>query len=177
MDRKKLLLGAVFSLAIIGFLGTLTPFVSSMSPNAKADAHLERIDISKIEAGKPILTKPYAEYENGYNHYDWALLIYKKYDGNLNVWHVPTKGNFVGMPDIHWYRPSFKCAQFGPTFVNGKVDESKPIKCHYSSDPDSWFMGLEWDIDGNNIKGHVKDMRKAKGTIEGKYFVLGKRSS
>jgi hypothetical protein len=176
MDRRKFLLGAVCSLFLVGFVGALTPFVSSMSPNAKANAALERIDISKIHPGKLILTESYSGYENRYNGYNWSLLIYKKYNGQLNVWNIPTKGKVVGMPDIRWYRPYFECNQFGPTFVNGKVDESKPIKCHNSNQPDGWFMKLEWDIDGNVTKGHTDNMHKAIGTIEGKYFVLGKRS-
>jgi hypothetical protein len=176
VDRKKFLLGVVCSLLFIGFVGALTPFVLSLSPNAKANAALKRIDISQIQPGKPILTEAYSEYENGYNDYNWSLLIYKKYSGELNVWHIPTKGKVVGMPDIWWHRPYFECSQFGPTFVNGKVDENKPIKCHYSNQTDGWFMQLEWDIDGKVIKGHTNDMHKAIGTIEGKYFVLGKRS-
>ena len=176
MDRKKFLSGAVIVISSFGVIAALTPFSKSLKPNAKAEAALERLDTSTLESGKSMIVGPHPLYGNLHFGYDWSLLIYKKYNGEIKIWDIPTKGLNVGMPDIKWYRPWFPCEHFGPTKVSGKVDESQPIKCHDLKSKDSWYPDMQWDINGKNIKGHASDMYPTRGVIEGKYFVFGKSS-
>ncbi|AUM13034.1 hypothetical protein [Ketobacter alkanivorans] len=176
MDRKKYLRIVIFGLIVVGGVGALYPFVMAMKPSAKADAALIRIDISDLRNGEFRIIAPNPSFGSIYNGYGWSLFVYRKQNGDLNVWHLPTKGRTVGMPDVWWYRPHFPCYEFGPTIINGVVDESKPIQCHKSDEPNAAYMNYSWDIDGKVIRGHVKDMYRAKGIVQGNYFVLGKSS-
>ena len=81
------------------------------------------------------------------------------------------------MPDVHWWQPVYECKNFGPTIINGIVDETKEIKCHdkaslYANWPDIWY----WDIDGKNLVTKRTDLEETIGTIEGNYFVFRKSS-
>lgn len=176
MDRKKFLIGAVFSLILIGVIGAATPFYSSMSPNTKAEAALERLDISKIKTGVPLILSRNPVQTIQIQGYTWSFLLFKKQNGNINVFDIPVKHHNVGMPDYIWYRPFNNCSNFGPTIVDDIIDESAPIKCHdYESDP-PWWASRMWNIDGKAITSHTPDMLPTKGKVEGKYFVFGKKS-
>jgi hypothetical protein len=81
------------------------------------------------------------------------------------------------MPDLKWWRPFYECKSFGPTIVGGSVDESQPIKCHDTGIEEYWSNQWQWDIKGKSLGSNIADMETQRGTIEGKYFVLGKKSS
>ncbi len=68
----------------------------------------------------------------------------------------------------------FPCGNFGPTEVDGSIDETAPIRCHDRQGPEWWTDMWLWSIDGKNHSGQVDDMEPAKGIIEGGYFVVGK---
>ena len=92
------------------------------------------------------------------------------------VWDVPVKDNKIGLPDRYWYFPSYLCGNFGPTFVNGIVDESKPIKCHDKAIENTIWGEYEWDINGVNLRGNASDLQRTKGVIEDGQFIIGKNS-
>jgi hypothetical protein len=177
MDRKKFLLGAVFSLILIGLFGAMVPFVSSLSPNIKAEAALVRLDISKIQNGQFKTIQAHPIYGDTRRGFKWGLMIYKKYNGELRVWDIAikTNGDF-GLPDRHWFNPYWPCASFGPSLTSGLVNESLPIMCRDQRSDDSWGQWMQWDIDGKAISKHTPDMHRTKGSIEGKYFVFNKSS-
>ncbi len=177
MDRKKFLLGAVFTLILIGLFSAMTPFVSSLSPNIKANTALERLDISKLHNGQFKIINAHPNYGDARRGFKWGLIIYKKYNGELKIWDVAVKNNGdVGLPDLHWYKPSWPCGSFGPSFTSGLLNESLPIKCHDSKNEDSWGLHMEWDIDGKALTKDTPDMQPTKGIIEGKCFVFNKSS-
>lgn len=178
MDRKKFLLGAVFSLMIIGFVGVLTPFVSSLTPNAKADSALERIDISQVPKGKFKIIKAHPIHSQETRGFEWSLMIYRKLNGELRIWDIAVRPNGdVGLPDIYWFNPYWPCGDFGPGYVNGVIDESLPITCRDQVNKDSWGRWMQWDLDGKAISKSTPDLNPIKGKIEGKYFVLNKSGS
>ena len=73
--------------------------------------------------------------------------------------------------------PFYDCENFGPTFINGVVDESQPIKCHDSTMPSKWWSEhWQWSIEGKNLAGFVDDLKRAEGEIHGEYFVIGQNS-
>ena len=175
MDRKKFLIGACSLLILIGLFGAASPFVSSLTPSAKALADLPRIDISNIEPGTMVLPSSY-KYEVG-SRYKYRILIYRNLAGEFKFWNVITKNGHVMMPDLKWWRPFYECKSFGPTKVGGSVDESQPIKCHDAGIEKYWAAQWQWDTNGKNLGNEVADMQTQQGTIEGNYFVLGKKSS
>jgi|GEM_PF-2824879 len=67
-------------------------------------------------------------------------------------------------------------APAGPTFVNGIVDESKPIKCHDKAIENTIWGEYEWDINGVNLRGNASDLQRTKGVIEDGQFIIGKNS-
>jgi hypothetical protein len=103
-------------------------------------------------------------------------LLVKKNDGQAKAWVIPTKNHTVMMPDNHWWQPMIPCKEFGPTKLNGLIDEEAPIKCHDNSVPEWWTDKWQWSIDGENFSGQVDDMEPAIGVVEHGYFVLGKRT-
>jgi len=157
----------------IGFCSV--PFITSLNPSDRSDANAIRIDISSIEKGQyAIITDPALGKTGTVPSYEWSLLVYRKHDGAYNIWDIPTKGALVGLPYFYWYFPEYGCLEFGPTRVNGKVDENLPIKCHNFSPEHLSFPDYQWDIEGETVAGHVESINKAKGVIEGDYFVYGK---
>lgn len=176
MTRKNVLLVCVVITILSGVLLSMTPFIESLKPNAKAIAALPRISLSNISPGEFIILD-HPAYGAMYNGYKWSILIYRRYDGIFKVWDIPTKGQYVGLPDLHWWRPVFACLEFGPTKISGKVDESLPIKCHDTETNDNqWYMKWEWDINGVTLSGGIDSLNITKGIVEGGYFVFAKRS-
>lgn len=107
--------------------------------------------------------------------YDWGVMIYKRHNGNILAFDVSMKGDSVGLPDRHWWIPGRECFNFGPSKTNGKIDESKPIKCHDDlGAKKGWFPDFEWSIEGKSIKGGMMDMISTRGVVEGSYFIFGK---
>jgi len=176
MNRKKVLSNLVLVTLLIGVGFTMSLFIASLHPSAKADANLFRLDISNIENGEyEFFDHP--RYESKSGDFEWAVMIYRHHSGKVSAYDLMHKDSLVGLPDLFWHRPAWSCKKFGPTVISGKVDESKPIKCHDNIENlDYWQPDLEWNIDGNSTKGGMKDMYSTKGIVEGKYFVFGKSS-
>ena len=171
--NRKILIAAVLGLGTFGLLVASVAFIKSMSMSAKAIADLPRIDISSLENGQ------YGVFDLGkeYFGHKLSLFIYKKHNGALKVFQVPSKNGMVAMPDISWWRPFYECKKFGPSIKNGVVDESLPIKCHDKNLPSKWWGNeWRWSIEGENLGKMVEDLRTVSGTVEGKYYVY-KQSS
>jgi hypothetical protein len=172
---KRILTYLVNGLAFIGIVALSVPFILSLNPSERVDASLPRVDLSSLEPGRhrTVRNPKLPEYYDGIV---WSVLLIKKKDGQVKAWVIPTKNNTVMMPDIHWWRPMTPCETFGPTKLNGLIDEEAPIKCHDDSVPEWWADKWQWSIDGKNLSDQVDDMEPAVGVVEHGYFVLGKRS-
>ena len=174
MSKRKILVAATSLIILLGALLVARMLFAVMLPSAKAEADLPRIDMSKINPGDTLLhTIPSAPGPEGYF---WGVFIYKKHDGTIKIWNVSVKNNAVGMPDRHWWLPIYACQDFGPTRVNGVVDEARPIKCHDPKLPSDWWdTAWHWDIDGQNLNGgSIRDMQPTRGALHENYFVVGK---
>jgi hypothetical protein len=119
---------------------------------------------------------PYTPKHVGFNDWILQVFVYRKLDGTLKVWRVPTKNDSVGMPDLHWWRPMLECENFGPTKVNGMVDETLPIKCHDKETSEFWGTEWQWTIEGENMGKRVEDMDFVSGSVEGEFYVFQGRS-
>lgn len=175
METGRTLTAILVGLAVIGILGAAIPFLRSMEPSAKAIAALPRVKITGLNVGSyrsQVSSEKYADTSG----WTWKVLLYRKSETTIKAWRIPTRNGAVGMPDLHWWRPFFKCEEFGPTLVNGVVDESLPIKCHDESASDFWRNEWKWDIDGKNLGTMVDDLNSIDGTIEGEFFVFSGRS-
>lgn len=106
--------------------------------------------------------------------YSWAILFLRKKDSALEAWDIPVKNGSVGMPDLKWWRPTYECKEFGPSFVGVNINEQAPIKCHDQEIPEWWASEWQWNINGKSLGKMVEDMAPTNGTLEGKYFVVGK---
>ncbi|WP_152452538.1 hypothetical protein [Microbulbifer sp. THAF38] len=176
MNQKKSLLILVSTTLLIGVVFSMVPFFSSLQPNAKAEAALFKLDISKINNGEFIIFD-HPNYGDSIRGYKWSVMIYKSHSGSITAFDIPRKGKATGLPDMYWWRPAWPCFNFGPTFSGSKVDESMPIKCHDNREElDYWLPQVEWDLSGKTIKGGMDNMLPTLGTVEGKHFVFGKRS-
>jgi hypothetical protein len=171
MNRRKLLVKGTVIIGLVGLSLTMIPFIMSLSPSPKADAALPRINVNQLAPGQ-FLYQKHPIPGKLYNGYEWSILIYKKYDGSIKVWNLQTKNGGIGMPDIHWWRFIMDCQDFGPTKVNGQVDENLSIQCRDKSVSDWWRKQWAWDIDGKNVEGMVDDLEVTKGRVEGDYFVF-----
>ncbi|WP_163834007.1 hypothetical protein [Spartinivicinus ruber] len=162
-------------IAVTGLMFARLPFIYSLKPNAKADAALPRIDVSDIKPGTYIFL-PHPIYGELYSGYSWSVMIYRKHDGTVKAWDLTTRNGAVGMPDLHWWRPFYDCKQFGPTVINGEVQENLPIQCHDADIPSNWWANeWRWNISGKNLGKMMSDLNETVGVVEGKYFVFAKR--
>lgn len=174
MKFRVILKRAVIAVILLGVGFVATPFVLSLNPSQKAYADLPSIDLSLLEEGQyKVLNHPaMAEFSSGLG---WAVLIYRKQNGQLRVWRLPRRNGAILMPDLTWRRAMYECREFGPTMVNGQIDETLPIQCH-DKDVDEWWADRwQWDIEGRNLSGQVDDMEAVVGVEEAGYFVIGKR--
>ncbi len=169
MDRYKFLSRMTLALFVIGVIAAMYPFWASMRPNAKAYGALPRLDVSKVNHGEFLIV----QMPNGFqlhSGYEFQVAIYKDTNGNVNVWNVPVKNRAVAMPDIHWWRPMFPCKNFGIS------QDKASIACLDPDTPEWWQKHWRWTLDGKNIEQMVDDLERARGILEGDYFVFGKRS-
>lgn len=175
--RRNILIRLTLLFIGIGVVLSSIPFISSLKPNAKAEAKLLRVDVSTITPGSyTIMKHPFYAGDSGGSN--WFVFVYRKHNGEFNAWSVPvtTMGEVV-MPDIHWWRPFHKCTNFGPTLINGVVDENKPITCHDKDLPSRWWKDAwKWDINGSSMSKNATDMIKSNLYFDGETIVIGKRS-
>ena len=171
--KKSILTKTTASIALLGLIVASIPFIESLRPNARAVANLPHIDLSEISPGHYSLKHP--EQADLFRGYKWAVFVYRKYDGSVKLWNVPVRKGKVGMPDLHWWQPIYECENFGPTVVNGRVQEDQPITCHDPEIHESWKKVWKWDINGKNVKDSYYDLEPTKGSVEGNYFIVGKR--
>ncbi|WP_020406415.1 hypothetical protein [Hahella ganghwensis] len=173
MTHREFLATSTAMLFIVALIAIITLFAASLKPNKKAEAELSRIEIPQFEPGQSVLL-PHPAYGELRGGYLWSLLLYKGLDNHLHAWDVPTKDGYIGLPDIKWWNPVYQCKEFGPTVVNGVVDEALPITCHDKELPsEEWREEWQWDISGQNLGEYVSDMLKTKMKVEGRYLVLG----
>ena len=97
-------------------------------------------------------------------------------DGSVSAWDIPTKDGRVGMPDYEWWRPMYPCSAFGPSIVDGSIDESSYIQCHDPETPEWWARRWRWSLSGRAVQDGMEDLPATPGVVEGTYFVFGKRS-
>ena len=174
MKRKSLLLYSTISLFIIGALFISYIFGATLNPSKKTLASYPEVDLRKLKQNTfifyphPIMASP--------ERYTWHILFYKSKNNDIRAWNIPVKNNTVEMPDIHWWYGFHNCKKFGPTIINGLVDETKPITCHDKDTPEWWKKHWQWDINGKNIKGMVDDMNQTKGYMKNGYFKFFKNS-
>jgi hypothetical protein len=177
MTKKRLLIIVTFIMFAIGMTLLSVPFTSSLGLSEKSDALLERIDLTEIQRGTYTFAKHPGYEAKLHNGYFLSVLIYKKHNGDVKVWSIPTKNGNVGMPDVHWWKPVYECRNFGPTMIDGLADESNEIKCHdNSSEVGNWPDIWHWDINGKNKINKYSDLQETVGTVEGNYFVFRKTS-
>ena len=171
MKPRKILVAATIGLLSIGIVITAIPFFQSMSPTEQEHNNLPRVKTVGISPGEHKLLDYFPTVTS--NH-DWQLraFVYRKLNGDLKVWRLFSKNGTVGMPDLTWSRPMFGCKEFGPTMIDGIVDETKSITCHDDGVPDYWRKEWRWTIEGKNLGTMVEDMDSVSGSIEGDFFVI-----
>ncbi len=175
MPSRRALTIATSLLIFAGLAALGFAMLQSLTPSDRAEWELQRFDTADIRPGtfRIAADQPISALANGYQ---WSLLIVRLRDGSVKVWKVPVKDGKVGMPDLHWWRPTFDCEHFGPLITNGLIDESKPMQCHDKPLPSDWWAeNWRWDLDGKHLgAGPVDDMEPAAGVMDGWYFVYGK---
>ncbi|MEM7016675.1 MAG: hypothetical protein AAF512_04955 [Pseudomonadota bacterium] len=171
MNKRKILTIALAGIALLTLFLAAIPFTQSMWPTERAEAALPQVKVSNINPGEYSVL-PYTARNVGFHDWTLKVFVYRKLDGTYNVWRVPTKYDSVGMPDLHWWRPMLECKNFGPTEVDGAVDETMPIKCHDEEYSDFWGTEWQWTIDGKNLGEMVEDMDFIPGSVEGEFYVF-----
>ncbi|MEY4589363.1 MAG: hypothetical protein RL497_1439 [Pseudomonadota bacterium] len=164
------LTGLIF---LVGLYFLTQLFSKSLNPSARAEAQLQRFDITQIKPG----TFQWHELNtSSWGKIQFHLLLYKTHASELRAWELPKIDAAVAMPDIHWWLSFYPCADFSPTIINGLVDEQQPIRCEDKEYDDSWLEQWRWSIvTGRNLGSwKMDDLPEAKGVIEGDYFIYGK---
>ena len=172
MNRRKLLTISTISILLLGIISISVPLLNSFAPSAKANSNYSRIDISEIKKGKYKFFK-HPTLASLSTKYKWGILAYRKHDNSVKAWNLPMQENSVGLPDLRWWRPTENCTTFGPTLVNGLIDETQPIKCHDKKQPAQfWVKEWQWNIDGKSQGKLVDDLIPTMGIIEGDFLVI-----
>jgi len=171
MNRKKVLIVGVALFLIIGIGALSVPFFRSLLPSEKVISTLHRLDLTVVKKGEfkyfphPVPLKV--------DNYEWAVLVYRKKDDSIKIWGIPMDNGNVGLPDLQWRKPFYDCKNFGPTLVDGVIDESLPIKCHDVKQLSEWWATeWQWDIDGKSLGSMVDSLHKTKGDLVGNEFVF-----
>ena len=174
MTIKQHLSVALLSLSFIGTVLAAYPFLASLSLSEKAIAELPQLRIDDMRIGSFKIVK-HPKSENRFRGYEDAIMLVKKNNGDVNAWHVRVKDGAIGMPDYNWWVIYYSCKQFGPTLVNGLLDEASPIACHVPTESMYGYAKIwRWSIDGIALNPNVANMEKAKGHVKGKFFILGR---
>lgn len=168
MKTRKQLVLAIIVFSIVGFAFASYPFLASMAPSKRAESEIPRINIKEMSPGTYKITTHSRSVEYYYK-FKSAVMIVKRHDGKIDAWDLFVKNGAVGMPDYHWWQVYYTCKDFGPTIVNGVIDETMPISCH-----DSKEDVRKWSIDGKSLTEYFDDLHKAEGFVEGDYFVLSR---
>lgn len=170
-SHKKTLTAIIRVMALLGLFLLAYPFVASLMQSNNGESKLPKIDISGISPGSyKIFKLPHRK--KMYGDYQVSMMLVKKADGTVHAWTVLVRKGAVGMPDKYWWQPIYDCQQFGPTLVNGKIDERKPLECHDSNVAEAnRKQDWQWSIDGKALSTNVTDMEPTQGTVEGDYFV------
>jgi hypothetical protein len=169
MNRKQILAILTFAVIATGVIISMTPFMGSLRPGARADAALPRYSLIGLSVGQmSILEGP--SLGEIFNSYELKLLAYKSTEGKINVWKVPVKNGRVGMPDLHWWKPIYDCAQLKVL----KGPSESVITCTDENVPKGWAEDWRWDLSGVNLGKMVDDLESAKGVVENGYFVFAK---
>lgn len=170
---RRALTRATIAFSILGLVLVAVPLLGSLRPTVKADASLPRIDISQLKPGQPELRK-HPLHEDLHGGFTWSVLLLRHADGKISAWDVPTNDGKVDMPDIHWWRPLYACEKFELTAVSS--DDTAHFHCTDSEAPsDDWRAAWQWNEFGEAIGHSVDDMQATIGTVDGHYFVVGKR--
>ncbi len=176
MDRRTLYRTALLLLTGLGVGLAAQPFIAALQPSQRVNATLLRIDLSALPAGQ-WQREVWQPSGAGPRQAGQDLVLYRKHDGTLRIWLLPTKQGATAMPDIHWWNSAlYWCKAFGPSLRAGVVDEQAAIRCHDPETPEWWRRHWQWDVDGKSLTGNVDDLPSMNGVIEGHYFVVGKHS-
>jgi len=173
MLNRKLLNSIVIGMVTVGLCIAALPFILSMNPNAKHEAALPRLDISTLKIGDVVILD-IPEFGLNWGGYTWAAMLFKRKNGEISAFTLPVKDGAVGLPDMYWYRPYWPCVNFGPTKVDGVIDEQQPIQCHDSRTEQNQWYQFQWDIEGKSKYKYAEDMWPTEGEVENGYFVVGK---
>ena len=158
---------------IVGVYFAAFPFIASLNPSVKANSEIPSITINDMKPGSYKISthSRSVEYFRGYKS---AVLLVKRLDGHIDAWNISTRNGEVGLPDYHWWQVYFDCKNFGPTMINGVIDETKPITCRdnlerkYGITKNRW----KWSIDGKALVNYLDDMDRIEGTVKAGYYVL-----
>ncbi len=171
-NKKKTLTAFIRIMLLIGLALLAYPFVASLMQSDNADRESTRFDIASMAPGSyRILPLPGRKIL--YGEYRQSTLLLKTANGKLHAWTVLVHQGAVGMPDKYWWQPAYDCQHFGPTLVNGRIDENKPLECHDASAAvANRKLDWQWTIDGKALSSTMTDMIPTRGDVEGDYFVL-----
>ncbi len=133
------------------------PFVSYLQPNAKAYAGLPRFELPQLEHNS------YLYVAHPFSSSDWPseILVVKRGDGTLDLWHIPKVQGKYALPDGHWWRPGPSCSDLSPDF------STRSIYCKDPGAPE-WTKAYRWGLDGKALTdaAWVPDLERVPGKQE-----------
>ncbi|MCB1907537.1 MAG: hypothetical protein KDH15_09230 [Rhodocyclaceae bacterium] len=144
-------------------MAVLTAVFAALGPSARTLAERPRVVIPELANGQfAFVGDPRSN-----QSFPSELLFVRDPDGTLRAWWMPVSRGRVTLPDLHWWRPLARCADFGPDFARGEY------RCRDAEVPDWIRNSLRWTLDGKSIPGkpmHHDDMPRVLGTAEGRHF-------
>jgi len=162
--KRPVLIRTAIALFVLGMIGLGGLFAASLSPSEKALSERARGRIPDLKPGQFAYVKsPQGDSE------DWMFV--RRLNGELNVWHIPTKNGRHVMGDMHWWSADAPCNNFGPRF------EAGVINCADEEFSDERRKHYSWTLDGKSldVRQGYRDMIPVIGFEETGAYVVGKK--
>lgn len=160
-DAWKKIIAACATLVIAALI-----FLALSSYKPRDTRKLVRINVGKLAPGHfSILNTEALRY--------FAI---RPVNGDIYVVAAPIVDGTTPLPENYWWKPLFKCKDFGIDLNGPSVNDSSRFRCRDSGQPAEWLQRWQWDArgrhapDANNT--HIDDLYRLKIERSGNEILL-----
>ena len=139
---RQALTKVVIALGAFALLATALVLVRSLLPNKRTQNLAVLLDTQLPAPG----TFQQLDFDRT------RILLISAPTGEVAVFRLPLRNGKVVLPDIHWWRHPYDCADFRPETHDGTLNASSTFECHDPNMPDWSGISWRWSIDGRNIR-------------------------
>lgn len=127
---------------------------------------LVRIDVSNLAPGRfSILNTEALRY-----------FTIRPVSGDVYVVAAPISDGATPLPENYWWKPLFKCRDFGLDGEGGTVSDQSRFHCRDQGQPAEWSIRWQWDARGRHVPDtngtHIDDLYRLKIERSGDEILL-----